>query len=411
MIKRQLMPFLLLIMDKNKRGQAAAGAAILLVIIAALLVGFVVLIPPQERAELLGESSTSTSTTHKVIDEAAVKINLLKVSPGKIDFLNQKEIEHPLPVTTIFTKTESKILAEKNVVSMKKGAFSEEQSNFKFTVPSLDQSDDFLFSFTVKSAQGDLLISLNGEEIFSSEVAGGESLVVNLPKNSIQENNELLFSTSGVGAAFWKTNSIQLEKLKVVSDVTDLESQASKNLFLVSETEKKNLEKIRLKFKPDCDTNKAGKLEVLINGNEIYSAIPDCELSMVPLEFSPSLVYSGENEIVFLTSKGTYVISNIKIESELKEVEYPTYYFEVSHEQYQDVVDEKLRLRTTLNFVDVVSSKYGELIFNGHAKNFDTKEVTYTLDLSDDIVQGNNALKVKPDKTIEVQELRVDLVK
>ena len=61
--------------------------------------------------------------------------------------------------------------------------------------------------------------------------------------------------------------------------------------------------------------------------------------------------------------------------------------------------------------MDVVSSKYGELIFNGHAKNFDTKEVTYILDLSDDIVQGNNALKVKPDKTIEVQELRVDLVK
>jgi len=57
--------------------------------------------------------------------------------------------------------------------------------------------------------------------------------------------------------------------------------------------------------------------------------------------------FAGAGE-VFLTSKGTYVISNIKIESELKEVEYPTYYFEVSYEQYQDVVDEKLRLRATL---------------------------------------------------------------
>lgn len=398
-------------MEKNKSGQVAAGAAILLVIIAGLLVGFIVLIPPQERAELLGESSVPTSTAPKVIDEAKVKINLLKVSPGKIDFLAQKEIEHPLPVINILTKTESKVLAEKNVASMKKGAFSEEKSSFKFIVPSLDQSEDFLLSFTVKSAEGDLLITLNGEEIFSSEVTAGESLVVNLPENSIQENNEFLLSTSGVGAAFWKTNSVQLEKLKVVSDVTNIESQASKNLFLVSETEKKNLEKIRLKFKPDCDANKVGKLEVLINGNEIYSAIPDCELSLVPLEFSPSLVYSGENEIVFLTNKGAYVISNIKIESELKEVEYPTYYFEVSYEQYQDVVNEQLRLRATLNFVDIVSSKYGELVFNGHAKNFDTKEVTYTLDLSDDLVQGNNALKIKPDKTIEVQELRVDLVK
>ena len=154
-----------------------------------------------------------------------------------------------------------------------------------------------------------------------------------------------------------------------------------------------------------------GKLQILINGNEIYSGVPDCELSLIPLEFSPALVYQGENEIIFRTNEGTYILSHIVVESQLKKLEYPTYYFELSYEQYQDVLNDKLRLRLDVDFVDVVTSKYGELIFNGHIKNFDTKEVSFTTDLSEDIVQGNNALKIKPKKTLDVREVKVDLVK
>ena len=166
-----------------------------------------------------------------------------------------------------------------------------------------------------------------------------------------------------------------------------------------------------MKFKPYCEFTETGKLSILINGNEIYSAVPDCELSMVPIEFSPALVYQAENEVIFKTDKGNYLLSHVVVESHLKEVDYPTYYFEMSYEQYQDVLEEKLRVRLEMDFVDVVTSKYGELVFNGHAKNFDTKEVSYTIDLSDDIVQGNNALKVKPKKTLDVREIKIDLVK
>ena len=204
---------------------------------------------------------------------------------------------------------------------------------------------------------------------------------------------------------------MELENVKIVADVTSLEAQESKNIFLVSDVEKRNLERVILKFKPECDYTKVGKLDVLINSKEIYSAIPDCELSLVPIEFSPEIVFQGENEIVFRANKGTYLLSHIIIESELKSLEYPTYYFELSYEQYQEVLNEKLRVRLDLEFVDVVVSKYGELVFNGHTKGFDTKEISYTIDLSDDIVQGNNALKIKPKKTLDIREITIDLVK
>jgi peptide deformylase len=51
----------------------------------------------------------------KAVEPVAEK-NLLKEAPGKIDFLAQRELEHPLPVATIFTETEAKVLAEKPLV-------------------------------------------------------------------------------------------------------------------------------------------------------------------------------------------------------------------------------------------------------------------------------------------------------
>ena len=178
-----------------------------------------------------------------------------------------------------------------------------------------------------------------------------------------------------------------------------------------AETEKNNLERVRLQFQPDCEYGEVGKLTVWVNSNVVYEALPDCDLAMVPIEFSPVEIHTGENEITFKTDRGPYLLSHVVVNSKLKEVDFPTYYFEVSEEQYTAVNDGRLRLRLTLDFVDVVTSKIGEVVFNGHVENFDTKEVTDTFDLSDDLVRGNNALKIKPRKTLEIREVRVELVK
>src|SRR3989338_2042939 len=103
-----------------QRGQAAAGAAVLVAIILGLLITFIVLIPPSERAELLGEQKSSNVTGKGTLGQAAVKENLLTLTPGKIDSLGQRDIDHPLPVVNIYTRTESKILAEKNVALAKR---------------------------------------------------------------------------------------------------------------------------------------------------------------------------------------------------------------------------------------------------------------------------------------------------
>ena len=125
-----------------KRGQAA-GAAVLVAIIAVLLIGFIILVSPKERAELLDED-TSSDTVDDTNERGVV---LLRESPGRVDYLPQKDIEHPLPVVNVYTLKESKVIAEKNNALARKSLFSEEQATFTFPVKSLDDADNFLLAF------------------------------------------------------------------------------------------------------------------------------------------------------------------------------------------------------------------------------------------------------------------------
>ena len=388
-----------------KRGQAA-GAAVLVAIIAVLLIGFIILVSPKERAELLDED-TSSDTVDDTNERGVV---LLRESPGRVDYLPQKDIEHPLPVVNVYTLKESKVIAEKNNALARKSLFSEEQATFTFPVKSLDDADNFLLAFEVNEVQGRLMVSLNGELIFNGDIDVGNPAPLTLPKGLLKSDNTLILSVSSPGAKFWATNMVSLENLRVVADVTDRDAESASHTFLVSETEKRNMEKVVLEFQPTCRDREVGMLTIVVNGQELYRGIPDCDVALVPIEFSPDLVKQGENRITFRTEEGRYLLSHVLIVSNLKEVDFPTYYFELSHEQYEDVKAASKRLRLVLDFTDVTDTKYGEIIFNGDKSHFDTRELSVAIDVSDDVEQGANSVKVKPQRTVEIRELRAELL-
>jgi len=389
----------------HKRGQAA-GAAVLLAIIAGLLIMFIVLIPPQDRADLLGEqSSSSTSSSSGTVS------NYLSAYPGKIDHLAKTEIEHNIPAVTIHTDVESKVLAEKNIAYAKRGVFSNEPSTLRFSVLDLANTQNLYLNFRVKSVSENLIISVNGEEVYHGEAFAEDSLTVTIPKNILTMDNEVIFSASSPKFVFWATNEISLEDIKVVADATNLEAQTAKVTFLVSKEEKNNLDKAVLKFQPDCNYGEVGRLHVSLNGEEVYSGYPDCDLAMVPIDISPTKLYAEGNELIFKVEKGTYFLSHVVVESKLKAIDYPTYYFELTEEKYQNLQDNNYKVRLRLNFVDAEERKYGDLVINGHVIPFDTQSASYQVDITRDAVRGANAVKIKPGKTIEVREIRVDLIK
>lgn len=389
-------------MRQSKRAESAGSASVLLAIIAILIILFIILVPPQERARILEESG-NTSTTVSNVPQTV----LLKTSPGRIDYMDLLEVEHPLPVVNLFSKTDAKVIAKQNVVYTKRGIFSNRPAELNFSLADPEHSQNILLNYRLKSAKGDLIIKLNGQEIYR----GSASDFAPLTLSNIDYQNQLQFSLSSPGLAFWSTHEAILENVQIVADIQDLSTRFAEHTFLLSDIEKKNLESIRLRFQPTCNMQTAGKLVITVNENEVYNGLPDCEVSMVPIEFSEALVSKGENKISFLSERGNYVLSHVHIKSELKEIEYPTYYFELSREQQQAIESGQLKLRLQFDFVDVVLSKFGDITFNGHLKHFDTKEVSYAIDLSSDAQVGTNSLKIVPKKTLEIRQLKVDLVR
>lgn len=393
----------------TKRAQGAAGAALVLAVVMGVIILFVLFITPEERAELLDDENGEADNNG--VGATAGRKNMLTAYPGRIDYLGQNEMEHPLPVVNIYTRTESETIAERNTLYAKKGVFSEETARFSFNVAEPQLVENVFLAFSVEEGEGEgrLHITLNGEAVFDQALEGAIA-PISLPESLLQKNNELVFSLSSPGIAIWAVNEATLENIKVVADVTTTEAQRARSIFLISETEKRNMESLKLYFQPGCLHKEVALLTITVNGNEIYSAVPDCDLPMVPIEFSPTFVNSGENEVVFFTERGTYVLSHVLIKSKLREIDFPTYYFELSHEQYKAIQDDDKHLRLEMDFVDIADQKYGAVVFNGHVRNFDTREPSEVIDLSLDAVQGNNALKIKPKRTIEVRQLKVDLV-
>lgn len=390
----------------NKKSQGAAAAAALVAVILGLMIFYILSVPPSERAKLLGEEKIIPSTKEKVPNL------LLKASPGRIDYPIGETIEHPPRPSSviIYTKEEAVVLQERPFLKLKRTSFSSEDKEISFAIADLENTKDLLLSFYVEKGEGNLIIKLNNEEIFNNELTPGAVSPIKLPGHLLKEENKLFFGVSSPGAAFWKTYLYEIKNIKIVAQVTDTKAQKAKVSFLVSETEKNNLESTSLKLFVSCQQKEVGKLTIYFNEEEIYSGLPECENYLV-LEIPPEKTKKGQNELEFWIKKGTFYLSPITFTSRLRAIEFPTYYFEISEEQFNDVKEGKKKVNLYLYFTDLVDRKIIDLVVNGRYYSFDGKEAEAKIDLSKSIVKGRNSLmlKLKPGKTIEIRELKAIL--
>jgi len=387
---------------KLKKSQAATAAATLVAIIAGLIVLYILVLPPAERERILAENITEE-------EEAVVKEvkTLLSISPGRLDYLAQREIEHIIPSVNLNIITEAEVLKEVNSIYVKRTLFSEDKANISFSIEDLENTENVLLNFIATKREGRLIVKLNGHVIFNNEIEAVNIEPIKL-KEHLKNFNVLEFSVAPPPATnFWKTNEYLLENIIITADLVRREAQESKNIFIVSSVEKNNLEKAVLRFLPECITGLVGPLDVWINNYNIYSAVPDCGALSPPIEIPEYYLVSGENRLIFRTSKGNYLIEQIKITSKLKEVVYPVYYFEITDERYKRIQEDKANITLTLRFVDDIERKIARIIINGHMLSLDQRDIEFVEDITRWIEKGNNAIKIEPLKTIDVVELKV----
>jgi len=393
---------------KSKKGQTGGSAATLVAVIALLIVLYILFLPPDVREDLLDDTSngdTSSTSSGKVI------ATLLTEKPGRLEELQNVEIEHNLPSVNLFSVTGSEIIKKAGSIYVKNGIFDKKEEKLSFGINDFENTQSVILAFSVKENKGRLVIRLNGEEIYNNEILTRNVMPIELPKEMLSETNMLEFSVSEVGAAFWRTNEFTLENVQISGDVTDTSSQESRNVFVLSATEKNNLEKAKLRFAPDCSPGETGMLEIYVNNHQVFSSVPDCG-QIRPLEFSPDFLDAGENKLVFKTNKGRYLIDQISVTTQLKEITFPAYFFEIERKYFEDIMDNKADVNLTLRFIDNNEFKRGKIFVNGKTLALNTEKSTFTRNLDNFVEEGENGIRIEPDNTVlDIIELRINLVK
>ncbi|NOZ81373.1 MAG: hypothetical protein GXP63_06915, partial [DPANN group archaeon] len=390
---------------QNKKGQDGGGAAALVAIIALLIVLYVLFLPPDIRQDLLDDRGSGGSTY--LANKEAV---LLSESPGRLDFLSFKEYEHDISPIYLLKTSQSAILKTWNSFTVRSGVFDKKFYATRFSIGDLEHTNNILLSFIVRESQGDLIIKLNGEQIYDGKISSFNPDPFLLPPDLIKEDNLLEFEVSSVGWRFWSTNTYTIENMKVVAQITDTSRQESRNVFVVRDMEYFNLDSALLKFTPACNRLSVGQLQITLNGHELFDGIPDCGIPNTK-EFSPALLNRGENKVIFKTAKGSYLIDGIMVKTQLKEQNYPLYSFSLNDTYWQDLVDGRLDLELRLHFLDEPGRKQGIVYFNGMTLSFSTTDKEWSKSITGQAEEGDNWVKLTPDRNVlDVTRLEVVLV-
>lgn len=396
----------IVIFTTKKRGQGDGGAAAgLVAIIAGLIVIYILFLEPTDRMELLDEENGNDNNE----DDINVSL-LLDEEPGRLDALSGTEFEIDIPTFNLYKTTNAMEIESYNDFSIRNGWFDKKGAEKTFFIDDIENIDNVLLSYIAKRHSGVLSIDLNGNIIYESLVDTQNVEPIKLRKQYLNEGNNFInFSVSEVGIAFWKTNTYNFENIKVIGDITDISRQKTKNIFNLEPWKFTNLDEASLKFSPDCVQNDVGVLEVLINGINVFSGIPDC--GMLNKYVVPVAAFdAGINDIIFKTTKGSYLVDRIQIDIELEELSQPLYWFEVSEGLIKNISKNMVDINLTLEFVDDDENKELDINVNGHMRRIDQEEPIFVKQINSWVEEGRNYVKLIPKDSVDIVNIKIEAI-
>ncbi len=325
---------------RRKSGQAT-GASVLIAIIGGLIVLYLMFIEPSYREQLLngGTGTPGPGETQVPGDGGKIERVLLEVSPGRIDYLKFTEYDHPLPPFSLYDKTIPNTYEISNSVYIKNGLFDKQDSEKEFTLSEIENIKNVILSFNLdqnRNNKGRLIISLNDKEIFDKEIGSSFSSPISISTEDLKTTNTIKFEVSGVGWQFWTTNEYELNDVTLVFDKVDLSNTKGKSSITITTTEMLNMEEASMTFVPNCNSRDNGVLEVKINSKTVYEQTPQCGIPNI-IDLPPETLMDGMNFVSFESESGRYTIDSINIKTEMRQLSYPTYHFDL---------DERLFYRT-----------------------------------------------------------------
>src|SRR3989344_8613153 len=100
------------------KAQSGINAAILVAIIAGLIVIYILFVPIEERKDILGINDSEEGNGGEEDENV-----LLLENPGRLEFIENKDIEKDIDPVNLYTRTDAVVLKELNSLYVKNGIF------------------------------------------------------------------------------------------------------------------------------------------------------------------------------------------------------------------------------------------------------------------------------------------------
>lgn len=341
---------------RGKSGQMVRSGAPFLIIVTLLIVLYIIFLPPEDRAALLDGEEVVTSSgqggssgsdagfvgpdgTYVNPSGVSDRAEFVFAGPGRIDSVASSSYEHSIASIRISSSTEARVLSTENPFVVYANVFKEQPYQMRFAVDEPAGVQDAYLSFKTTRQRGILTLSLNGRIIYAEYIQSKNPTPIKLPTELLLRENILDFQVNSPGWQFWVTNEYAIEELEIKGAVTDTSRQRSYNTFTLRADEVNSVEDVELSFVPECNQRDAGKLRGYINSERIFDQIPDCGIKNVH-HFDESVLKTGTNTLEFETSKGSYVLDAIDIDTRIdEEANDVTFFFEMDEDLFNFFVE------------------------------------------------------------------------
>ena len=392
---------------KKSQAKNAGYAAGLIITIGIIFLLYIFFLPPEARNDILNQTDNGSSTSDGSSGALTSGV-LLRANPGMIvpkTTITKYSEGHSLSDVRIEAVTEAKLIKKEPPFTIRSNIFSTTTKTVVFSLSDINNTDNIILSFTSSKHKGILKVLLNGYEIFNYEMTSPNIEPIELDKGLLKEDNVLEFVVS---KGFLSSNYYNIENMKITAYVKNLENSKALLSFQINPSELESFESAKLTYAVRCYSSEKGKLSININGYDLGSFVPDCD-SFRKIEFPAYYLTPGQNFISFETTGGIYLIYQIRVTPEFKDINAPTYYFELKPEDYEDILNDEKELVLKMRFPDL-TLKEAKVYVNGYVIGLSTRDLNFETVIDKDyLFNHTNSLKIEPSRTMEITELTLEL--
>jgi hypothetical protein len=283
------------------------------------------------------------------------------------------------------------------------GLFGSTSEEFAVEVPQhvLEWLKGGEIEFTVVDTNqyGNLIITWNGAEVYNKKAGKGKE-TVSLDSSQIKASNTMIISAQGPGLVFWAATVYELSNFNV-----NAEYGPAKFLdFEVSQDELESLDRFNLDW---FTASKRGTLVIKVNGDEIFSGVPERtdSVEFTDTSLPTASIVPGKNRLAFMAANGSYELQDVRMRTYVsKSQRIMRERFELTTVQvdslkakggvvriYVEDIEREGNLRVSLNEQSAGSAEaalgWNRIVFDGNLVDVDTNWLeisgTGTFDVGD----------------------------